>query len=94
MDLAPALADLLMGIADDSATSGQPFAAVLFGNPYSAAFLADLPAILLTYGFYDLAEATAARAIAGEIPVRGRLPVSLGGGFPLGHGLDRAPAAP
>ena len=94
MDLAPALADLLMGIADDSATTGQPFAAVLFGNPYSAAFLADLPAILLTYGFYDLAEATAARAIAGEIPVRGRLPVSLGGGFPLGHGLDRAPAAP
>lgn len=94
MDLAPALADLLVALAADSETVGQPFVAVLFGNPYSAAFLAELPAILLTYGFYDLAEASAARALAGEIPIRGRLPVSLGDAFPLGHGLDRDPAAP
>ena len=89
MDLAPALADLLLELGHDSETTGQPFVAVLFGNPYSASFLAELPAILLTYGFYDLAEATAVRAVAGEIPIRGRLPVSLGDAFPLGHGLDR-----
>ena len=93
MDLAPALAELLAALAGDTAAARRPFAAVLFGNPYSAAFLADLPAIVLTYGFYDLAEATAVRALAGEIPIRGRLPVSLGDAFPLGHGLDRAPAA-
>ena len=94
MDLAPALAELLVELGRDSETTGQPFIAVLFGNPYSAGFLADLPAILVTYGFYDLAEASAARAVAGEIPIRGRLPVSLGDAFPLGHGLDRAPAGP
>lgn len=94
MDLAPALAELLVALAGDSETTGQPFVTVLFGNPYSAAFLADLPAILVTYGFYDLVETSAARALAGEIPVRGRLPVSLGDAFPLGHGLDRAAAAP
>ena len=89
MDLAPALADLLLELGHDSETTDQPFVAILFGNPYSASFLAELPAILLTYGFYDVAEATAVRAVAGEIPIRGRLPVSLGDAFPLGHGLDR-----
>ncbi|MCY4602220.1 MAG: glycoside hydrolase family 3 protein [Acidobacteria bacterium] len=94
MDLAPALTELLVALGRDTAATGQPFVTVMFGNPYSAAFLADLPAILLTYGFYDLAEATAVRAVAGEIPIRGRLPVSLGDAFPLGHGLDRSTAAP
>ncbi|MCE2543066.1 MAG: hypothetical protein J4F30_06495 [Acidobacteria bacterium] len=94
MDLAPALAELLVELGRDTAETGQPFVTVMFGNPYAAAFLADLPAILLTYGFYDLAEATAVRAVAGEIPIRGRLPVSLGDAFPLGHGLDRSTAVP
>ena len=84
MDLAPALVDLLAKLGEDSAASGRPFVAVLFGNPYAAAFLADLPALLLTYDFYDLAEASAARAVAGETPIRGRLPVALGDRFPLG----------
>lgn len=89
MDLAPALVDLLGRLGRESAASGRPFVAVLFGNPYAATFLADLPAILLTYDFYDLAEASAARAVAGETAIRGRLPVGLGDRFPLGHGLER-----
>ena len=92
MDLAPALSDLLVGLGRDSASTGRPFVTILFGNPYAATFLAELPAILLTYDFYDLPEASAVRAVAGEIPIRGRLPVSLGDLFPAGHGLDRGPA--
>ena len=92
MDLAPALTDLLIALGRDSASTGRPFVAVLFGNPYAASFLAELPAILLTYDFYDLPEASAVRAVAGESPIRGRLPVSLGDLFPVGHGLDRGPA--
>jgi hypothetical protein len=30
------------------------------------------------------------RAIAGEIPIGGKLPIALPGFFPLGHGLSRA----
>ena len=30
------------------------------------------------------------RAIAGETPISGRLPIALPGLFPVGHGLDRA----
>ncbi len=91
MDLAPALVDLLARLGRASAETGQPFVAVLFGNPYAATFLADLPAMLLAYDFYDLAEASAVRAVAGESQIRGRLPVALGDQFPVGHGLDRDP---
>jgi hypothetical protein len=33
------------------------------------------------------------RALAGEIPVGGKLPITLPGLFPFGHGLDRPAAA-
>ena len=63
---------------------------VFFGNPYVATALPELPAMLLTYDFYDLAEATAVRAVAGEAAIGGRLPITLGDGFRAGHGLTRA----
>lgn len=89
MDLAPMLVDLLNNLAKQSASRGQPFVTVFFGNPYAATFLTDLPAMLLTYDFYDLAERSAARAVAGEIPISGKLPVTLGDQFPHGYGLTR-----
>ena len=89
MDLADELVDLLTHLGRRSASTGRPFVAVMFGNPYAATFLEELPTILVTYDFYDLAERSAARAVAGEISIRGRLPVALGDSFPVGHGLDR-----
>jgi beta-N-acetylhexosaminidase len=47
--------------------------------------------VLLTYDFYDMAEASAVRAITGAAPISGRLPIALPGLFPVGHGLDRSP---
>ena len=35
--------------------------------------------MLLTYDFYDRAEASAVRALAGEAPIGGRLPIALPG---------------
>ena len=89
MDLADGLVTLLQSVARRSAARGQPFVTVFFGNPYAATFLPELPAALLTYDFYDLAEASAVRAIAGEAPIGGRLPIALGYQFPVGHGLTR-----
>ena len=62
---------------------------MLFGNPYTATFLPELPAVLLTYDFYDLAEESAVRALAGEAPITGKLPIGLPGLFEAGHGLNR-----
>jgi hypothetical protein len=36
-----------------------------------------------------VAEESAVRAIAGEIAIRGTLPIALPGMLPLGHGLTR-----
>ena len=91
MDLSDALVELLTHLAHEAVSTGQPLVTVMFGNPYAATFLDELPTILLTYDFYDLAEASAARAVAGEIPIRGRLPITLGASFPAGHGLVREP---
>src|SRR5436309_15812527 len=86
MDLSPAQISLLEGLAAPS----KPFIAVLFGNPYTATFLQKLPAMVLTYEAFDGVEGAAVRAIAGETPIGGKLPISLPGMFPIGHGLERA----
>ncbi len=61
------------------ARSPKPFVTVLFGNPYVATGMPEVPAMLLTYDFYDRAEASAVRALAGEAPITGRLPIALPG---------------
>ena len=94
LDLTPPLAVLLTQIGAATKERSQPFVAVLFGNPYTAMTLRDLPAVLVTYDFYDRAERSAVRALAGEAPIGGRLPIALPELFPVGHGLDRAAAAP
>ena len=86
MDLSQAQIALL----DSVAAQNKPFAAVCFGNPYTAMFLPKLPAVLLGYEFSDFTERAAVKALAGEIPIGGRLPIQLPGMFPIGHGLTRA----
>jgi beta-N-acetylhexosaminidase len=89
MDLAPGLQRLLQQIATQTSSSKKPFVTVFFGNPYTSMFLRELPAMLLTYDFYDRAEATAVRALAGEAPIGGKLPIALPGMFEAGFGLTR-----
>ena len=79
-----------IALLDSVAAQGKPFAAVCFGNPYTATFLPKLPAVLLGYEFSDFTERAAAKALAGEIPLGGKLPIALPGMFPIGHGLTRA----
>ena len=92
MDLSPALVEFLRALAGVTAVSGQPYVAVFFGSPYTAAGLPELPAMMLTYDFYDLAERSAVRALAGETSIAGRLPIALSSEFPVGHGLERSVA--
>ena len=89
MDLAPALTRLLNDLSRSTAVSKQPFVSVFFGNPYVTTFLPEVPAMLVTYDYYDLAEASAVRALAGERPITGRLPIELPGLAPVGGGISR-----
>jgi beta-N-acetylhexosaminidase len=89
MDLAPQIVDVLRTVGNLSARRNVPFVAVLFGNPYMSMAMPELPAVLLTYDFYDRAERSALSAIAGEAPIEGKLPIELPGFYPVGHGLMR-----
>jgi beta-N-acetylhexosaminidase len=79
-----------IALLDSIAAQDKPFATVCFGNPYTATFLPKLPAVLLGYEFSDFTERAAARGLIGEVPIGGKLPISLPGMFPIGHGLTRA----
>jgi beta-N-acetylhexosaminidase len=89
MDLAPPLVKLLNDLARATSNTPRPFVAVFFGNPYVPAGAPALPAVMLTYDFYDLAEMAAIRALAGEAPIAGRLPISIPGIGNAGYGLVR-----
>ncbi len=91
MDLSPQAVSLLESIAGDRQ---KPFVTVIFGNPYTAMALPKLPAEILTYEYTDAMEAAAVRAIAGEITIGGKLPISLPGMYQFGHGLTRAMSHP
>jgi beta-N-acetylhexosaminidase len=94
MDLAPPLAQLLRSLTTTTASRNQPYVTVLFGNPYAALTVPDLPALLLTYDFYDRAEMSAVRALTGEVAITGRLPIALPGMSEIGQGLDRRATEP
>jgi beta-N-acetylhexosaminidase len=89
MDLAPPLVRLLTDLGRLTANTPRPFVTLFFGNPYVPAGIPALPAVLLTYDFYDLAELSAIRALAGDAPISGRLPVSIPGIANAGFGIAR-----
>ncbi len=89
LDLAPSVVRLLQDLARGSERRKQPFVSMFFGNPYTPMFVPEMPAMLLTYDFSDYAEMSAVKALAGEIPISGKLPIALPGLFPLGHGIQR-----
>jgi beta-N-acetylhexosaminidase len=90
--LAPAQQALLEGLVRDVAT--RPLVVVALGSPFLGELAAKLPALVVTYELGDAPEGAAVRAICGDAPVGGRLPVSVPGLFAAGHGLERAARMP
>ncbi|MDX1919226.1 MAG: glycoside hydrolase family 3 N-terminal domain-containing protein [Candidatus Caenarcaniphilales bacterium] len=58
---------------------------VMFGNPYVIAFITEFSSYVLAYECYPGAETAAAKAITGEVPFKGKLPVEIDGFYKLGH---------
>ena len=67
----------------------RPVACVLFGSPYLLSSIPDLPSYIVTYEDYPGAEIAATKAILGEIPFRGKLPITIPDLYPIGHGMYR-----
>lgn len=66
-----------------------PIIVVAMGSPYSVSAFSDASTVLTTYGWSAPLQRAAARAITGAIPIRGTLPVSVPGEYPLGAGMRR-----
>jgi len=73
--------------------SSVPVALISLGNPYLLRDFPDVSAYLATFSTATTSETAAARAMLGEIPISGRMPVSIPGLAKIGCGLD-VPAKP
>jgi beta-N-acetylhexosaminidase len=65
-----------------------PLVFALFGSPYLLDSIPELSSYALAYEYFPGAEAAMVRAIFGEIPFQGKLPVTVGN-FPVGFSLKK-----
>jgi beta-N-acetylhexosaminidase len=68
--------------------SGIPTIAVALRMPYDLAVYPSARTYICTYSILDPAVETLVQALWGRIPFAGRLPVSIPGLYPLGHGIS------
>ncbi|MCK5687694.1 beta-N-acetylhexosaminidase, partial [Myxococcota bacterium] len=71
-----------------AAASHVPVAMVSLASPYYLSSVPDVDAYLCTYSYLDGAQEAAARAVLGESPMTGRLPISIPGYYPYGHRVE------
>lgn len=64
-----------------------------FGNPYTGSHLPGIQTYLCTFSNTQISAVSLVSAIFGEIPIHGRLPVTIPGLGSRGTGLDRDPVA-
>ena len=76
-------------IAHRALAAGRLALVVAAGTPYDLLALPEAPTYLATYGWQATLEA-AARVLTGRVAPRGRLPVTIPGHYPAGHGIVRA----
>ena len=68
---------------------GKPVITVAFGSPYLIERFPQAQTWLAAFGISDVAQISAARALFGQIPVRGHLPVTIPGvDLKIGFGLE------
>jgi beta-N-acetylhexosaminidase len=70
------------------AAGPAPVTVVSFGSPYFLRHFPEVGAYLCLYRNTPQTQEIAARALYGEMETRGKLPVTLPGLFPAGHGLE------
>jgi beta-N-acetylhexosaminidase len=69
------------------AAGHKPVVVVSFGSPYFLRHFKDVDVYVCAYRYADGSQISAVKALFGEIHIVGKLPVSIPGAFPFGHGL-------
>jgi len=78
------LSDDQAGLITELQQRGHTPILLSLGSPYLLKSAPDIPTYLVSYGSYTLSQEAAVAALFGEIPIRGRLPVTLVGTGPNG----------
>ncbi|MCP3961596.1 MAG: serine hydrolase [bacterium] len=68
--------------------TGLPVVLISFGSPYLLAHVPETPVYVCAYSWAPVSRLAAVNALFGESDIRGRLPVSLPGLYPYGHGIE------
>jgi beta-glucosidase-like glycosyl hydrolase/CubicO group peptidase (beta-lactamase class C family) len=71
------LPDDQVALARQVLSAAKPTVVLAFGSPYLIEQFPEAPVWLSAFGISDVAQVSAARALFGQIPIRGRLPVSI-----------------
>jgi beta-glucosidase-like glycosyl hydrolase/CubicO group peptidase (beta-lactamase class C family) len=86
-----------VGLPDDEAavvdrllTAGKPVIVACFGSPYLVERFPAAKTWVAAFSTVDVAQRAVGRALFGQVPIGGRLPVNIPGAAPLGAGLDLA----
>ncbi len=74
-------------------TAGKRLAVVALGNPYLAQDYPGIATYICTFSNLPVSETAAVKALFGEAPIRGRLPVTIPGVARRGEGMDFPPSA-
>lgn len=90
VNLSDATAVLLQQVLDRAA---QKTAVIAMGNPYVAGSFPKIETYMCTFSNATVSEVAAVKALFGEIPVRGRLPVTIPNVAQRGEGIDRPPGS-
>ena len=78
----------LTGLLTSLIHGPAPVALISFGNPYMFKDFPQVAAYAATFSTADTSEVAAAQAILGQIPITGKLPVSIPGLAKIGDGLS------
>jgi len=84
--MADATGTLLQQVLDRAA---QKTAVIAVGNPYLASDFPKIENYMCTFSNATVSEVAAVKALFGEIPIRGHLPVSIPNVAQHGAGLER-----
>ncbi|MEW5975575.1 MAG: glycoside hydrolase family 3 N-terminal domain-containing protein [Acidobacteriota bacterium] len=83
------LPERLAGWMQELSELQNPVVAVALGNPYIIQQVPQLPAFLCTFSNADVSQVAAVKALFGEIPIRGKLPVTIPDVAPVRAGETR-----
>lgn len=86
VDLEPRHVSLISKLA--ALENGPTVTVVSFGSPYFLRHFPEVDAYLCLYRNTPQTQRIAAQALCGEMDIGGRLPVSLPGLYPAGHGIE------